>query len=428
MTDNMLNTTSLPWVSNHTETDASSGIPEGCVVLASVGEYVPWDNPDNIVSKAVTEVWERTIHGAFLPVLFLISIPTNGLNMVVFFKHGLKTRINLCLFFLSLADFVYMLQSFCLYADRIYQEVTHQPRQGALSEFMMNNNVIGLYGFSWASSWMSTIIACERCFCVVSPLRSQTILTTRTMGAFISVSFVVLVGGYFVATSKWNIVCVFDPLSSATLTAIYPSRFFLENKELVDTVDAVAYGVVVPQLCIVTVTVTTVVTAVKLRKMAEWREKSSSVGSGPGTGSGVGSAWSRDVALTRMLIGTSVLYVVSFVPGVLLRFAMLFVWELSLGGRFYNTYRLSKLTVMLCSYVNSSFNFFIYYSFGSKFRHTLRGMRCKRRGAAAARRAGSQGNVVSVSGVFITSITETRSAVRSDNVAGLPSVAGSGTL
>ena len=54
---------------------------------------------------------------------FTPSAPTNILNMLVFVKHGLKERINLCVFFQSLADFVYMTTNFLLYSDRIYLKV-----------------------------------------------------------------------------------------------------------------------------------------------------------------------------------------------------------------------------------------------------------------------------------------------------------------
>jgi hypothetical protein len=46
------------------------------------------------------------------------SFPTNILSMAVFVKQGLKERINLCLFSLSLVDLVYMTFNFLLYCER----------------------------------------------------------------------------------------------------------------------------------------------------------------------------------------------------------------------------------------------------------------------------------------------------------------------
>ena len=54
-----------------------------------------------------------------VPILFLIGGPANVLNMAVFYKQGLKERINVCLFALSLSDFLFVLQTFVLYIESV---------------------------------------------------------------------------------------------------------------------------------------------------------------------------------------------------------------------------------------------------------------------------------------------------------------------
>ena len=79
-------------------------VPEGCIpVRFDLMEYLPWDNPDNIVS-AEFENMARKIRYISMPFFFMIGGPTNVINMLVFYKQGLKERVNLCLFALSLAD------------------------------------------------------------------------------------------------------------------------------------------------------------------------------------------------------------------------------------------------------------------------------------------------------------------------------------
>ena len=46
-------------------------VPEGCVVLR-VSEFVPWDNPDNLISQEVEQMFDMIVAVVFLNILFLI--------------------------------------------------------------------------------------------------------------------------------------------------------------------------------------------------------------------------------------------------------------------------------------------------------------------------------------------------------------------
>ena len=90
--------------------------PPGCLVL-QYKDFLPWDNPTNVISAKTEDLVRRWKNALVLPVLFLIGGPANVINMAVFYKQGLKERINVCLFALSLADFLYLLQVFILYSE-----------------------------------------------------------------------------------------------------------------------------------------------------------------------------------------------------------------------------------------------------------------------------------------------------------------------
>ncbi|KAK7462582.1 hypothetical protein BaRGS_00038376 [Batillaria attramentaria] len=339
-------------------------VPEGCLVVMQTAEFLPWDNADNLISQE-TEQWvELVVNGVTLPILFIISSVTNVINMAVFYRHGLKERVNLCLFALSFVDFVYVLQSFVLYVDKLYLAITGDSRVGVLTLFFVKNMLLGLTGFSWASGFMSAVVACERCFCIVSPLKSKTFLETKTMAMIILVSTVLIVGGMFVVMAQWDVVCVFDPVSLSTSHLVFPSKFFLDNRQVLELFDAVVYGIAMPGFCLTTVTIATLVIGIKLRQMATWREQSSSAA----------SMSSRDLALTRMLVATSILFIVSLLPALVLRVAIFAEPELSLSGRYYNTFNLLISFSQLFTYVNSSVNFFFYYFIGTKYRETVRRM------------------------------------------------------
>ena len=97
-------------------------------------------------------------------------------------------------------------------------------------EFIFNHNLIGFFGFSWVSQVISAIIASERCFCVVSPLRSQTVLSTRTMVIIIVVVFVVVTGLYFVVALRYRMVCVYDPTTDMYFKMIDGGEVYYRHK------------------------------------------------------------------------------------------------------------------------------------------------------------------------------------------------------
>ena len=96
----------------------SSHTTAGCLTL-QFQDFVPWDNPDNVISFQVEDLVRRLKDVVFLPILFLIGGPANVINMAVFYKQGLKERINVCLFALSLADGLYLASNMLWFGEQL---------------------------------------------------------------------------------------------------------------------------------------------------------------------------------------------------------------------------------------------------------------------------------------------------------------------
>ena len=56
-----------------------------CVVL-ELGDFVPWDNEDNVASLKMVEQAEFAKDLIFLPVTFIVGFPANILNMAIFYR------------------------------------------------------------------------------------------------------------------------------------------------------------------------------------------------------------------------------------------------------------------------------------------------------------------------------------------------------
>ena len=100
------------------------------------------------------------------------------------FRAGLKDRMNLCLFWLSLVEgmfvFVFSLTgSHCLV--RFFR-----PDLQMWWKWLVHSDVVGFYrGFLLCSGCLTMIISVERCVCVFLPLRATLLIRTRTMAVIV---------------------------------------------------------------------------------------------------------------------------------------------------------------------------------------------------------------------------------------------------
>ena len=346
-------------------------VPEGCLVVRlEKMEFLPWDNPDNIVSAEVEHI-ARRVKDNMLFFLFLIGGPANVINLAVFYKQGLKERVNLCLFALSLADELFLIQSMCFVGEQIHLQFTIKENFGPMMRFMVNNNLVGFFGFSWVSEVLSAIIASERCLCVLSPLRSQTLLRTRTMAVIIVVVFLVVVGFYFVMATRYRIACIFVPPTGTTFYAGVASEFYRKHETLINYLDGFLYGAGIPLVVITVVVTTTITTAIKIRQAAAWRAGTSSAKGSSSSSSSSSSISPQELALTKMLIGIAVLFIVCVSPLALFRLVWLFLPEMNIGRRYHNLFATGLSVLEALSYVNATFNIFVYYTIGSRYRETF---------------------------------------------------------
>ncbi|PVD26180.1 hypothetical protein C0Q70_13849 [Pomacea canaliculata] len=173
---------------------------------------------DNIISNEVSLWIIGVINVGLKPLLFLFGFPGNILCAAVFYKLGLRERINLCVFALALTDLVTITVTFCGGVERVFREF--------LGVELNIQYFTGPTGFLWASMFVSTIIACERCFCVVSPFKAQRYIKTSTTAVIITVATVVLVGVFSaIVGPKHKAVTVYDLATNTTRSVVYVTRW-----------------------------------------------------------------------------------------------------------------------------------------------------------------------------------------------------------
>ena len=143
-------------------------------------------------------------------------------------------------------------------------------------------------------------------------------------------------------------------------------RFYRDNKIAMDILRRLVYSTVLTMLFFTTIAVTTIITAVRLRRVVQWRQMSTSSVSGSMTSS------VKEIALTKTLVATSVLFIVCLAPTIMFQIASFVEPEFYFTGRYYNLAYLLSNVMLFFRASNSSFNFFIYYNMSTRYRETLR--------------------------------------------------------
>ena len=170
-------------------------------------------------------------------------------------------------------------------------------------------------------------------------------------------------------------VCILYPLELSVGTREDPDTgkitLFLTTTEfrsqhilLYNIVENTFLMIVIPFTTFTVVTVATAITVVQLKRAIAWRHGSSSSS----------SSHVREVALVKMLVVVSLIYITSSAPNVALGMTRLLVPEFVANRRYANIFLASDLSSLILGQVNSSVNFFVYLARSSRFRQELRGL------------------------------------------------------
>ncbi|XP_076464818.1 uncharacterized protein LOC143296673 [Babylonia areolata] len=350
--------------STHGEPDISAmqnlSLPNGCSDVIFVDDEHHSSGGHHDAAGTEAEIVLRKIKDVVLVLTFLIGAPANVINMAVFYKQGLKDRVNLCLFALSFADEIHLIMGMIHHGEQLYLQLTTKDKFGPIDTFLTNHNLMGLMGFNFISYILSAIIACERCLCVLNPLKFQTLLRTRTMALIITVVYALVLSLYFIVAFKHRIGCVYDHASGKVVKRGVVGEFYKNNQEFIDQLDSSVFGAGLPGVVIIVVITTTKLTTTRLRQIVTWRAETSS------------SALSaREVALTKMLVGNSILFMACLSPVAVIRISWLFLPAMISTQENLNIFLTCLWIIETFTFINASLNIFVYYAMGSRYRETF---------------------------------------------------------
>nr|KAG5696061.1 hypothetical protein BaRGS_017173 [Batillaria attramentaria] len=304
------------------------------------GSIVSWRTAD-IVTRVTLVV------SAVVVVQGLVG---NVINMVIFRRMGLKERVNICLFWLALADFMSLVLHAMLYGHHTIQVLQGAPRlvNGEWMKIVFNYKLLTISGFRYVSFFMWALVATERCICIAYPLLAKRLLRNSTTLTAVVVGSLVSFGIQMFCNLQYKMRCVEIIDTGEREYMVQHSNAYLAHRTLFDVMISVVQGVAMPPLLMGVVILTTSITVISLRRS------------------------SHQVAVSKMLVLVSWVYVTCTLP-IFVHKVLFLAWPgYQVGGRHQ---LLCKLNYMLCNLlmnINCSVNTLAYYRHGSRYRHHFR--------------------------------------------------------
>lgn len=316
--------------------------------------------PPKDVSQRVRYVVDVVFYTGLTTLACLMGGLSNIVNCVVFWRQGLQDRMNLCLFSLALTDGFYLISVFIIFSVssfiRFYDEIF---RAEYYSKTIASLGGL-VYGIKAISGCFNMIIAVERCICVVFPHLASTLMQTRTMGVLLSACVLLFQGLYLIYPLSYH--AVLTKTNGRAIWAMDSTRFYEENKVFIYTFLNTILETVVPVVTFCVVSISTAVTVRTLRASIVWRGK---------TTSATNDTHIRQVALTRMLVMVSCVYITSMTPFMARKISFWFLSDYFTNTSCLELFMAASAAVFTVSILSSCFNFFVYLSRSSRYRATL---------------------------------------------------------
>lgn len=293
----------------------------------------------------------------------LIGITTNIINCLVFRRQGLRDRMNLCLFSLSMVDCLYNAINFTIFAlpfiVRFHDIFLYEAYTSTLTGSLMGV----LRGCSLTSGCINMAIAVDTCVCVVLPHRAASLVRTKTMMLLLVTCFLFIQSCFVIVPFSYGFSKV--AIGDRVQLIYIGTKFLEENRLFIYFFLNVFLETVGPFINFTVVSAATIVTVKVLTAGMRWRENTSNIST---------NLQSRQVALTKMLTMIAFVFVIVKFPSVLFQVSL---WinltnsgEPSSQEKFFIA---SSVIYSLCQ-VNGSINFFIYFYRSSRFRRELHKM------------------------------------------------------
>ncbi|XP_059177784.1 uncharacterized protein LOC131957098 [Physella acuta] len=167
------------------------------------------DVVDQMLSVEVRVIFEIVNYNFFCTIFALFGILTNNINIIVFYKQGLTSSINISFLSLAISDLCSLITLlwFNVCANPLFKNADDIPM--VPSEFVHLTAGFPHACFARITCLITAYITAERCMCITLPLKIKQIITPRRAAYIICFIYILhmttLVPEYLSLHIDWNL-------------------------------------------------------------------------------------------------------------------------------------------------------------------------------------------------------------------------------
>ena len=333
------------------------------------------NNNDNIQAQGMDDV-NGVLFNVLLivfklvlyPVLVIIGVCTNVINIAVFYRMGLSDGVTLNFFILSISDcllatigFVSCMSYISLIIIRAY--VGYGDSEIKAQVLYWATYLAGLIP-QYISIITTVVIATVRCCCVVIPLKVKYLITRRRQLVLILILSGISTSTLLYIFAGTYTIYVYDPLTNRSVAHSGAQWSLLNGVN--NAAYCGSFGVVI--MCVI-------ILSVSLDKASKFRGSSTAGASTPSDnkdrGEGKSMESQRDVRVIRTVVIVSVVFIVGNTPSIVYLVVKTLIEGLTPSGKFKNANQIFLMVNETFTILNLTLNMFIYVLYNTRYRTTL---------------------------------------------------------
>ncbi|XP_059169625.1 type-1 angiotensin II receptor-like [Physella acuta] len=290
----------------------------------------------------------------------LFGIASNIVNVVIFFKQGLKTTMNISFFGLAISDLCSLvtLMWFSICMNPLFEN-SNIPFISR--EFQYLTGGWPSFVFARITSFITSFITAERCLCITSPLKVKHIITPRrTILTLIFIYIIIIICSlpeYISSYIGWK----FHPPRNQTMLGLV----FASNRKEIEGLGFIV-NAVLGALSYILVIIFTTTLVFKLKHEARWRSRKTCLAH-----DNQSSFIHREKRAMNMVLLIAVLSIFCSTPGIILSCLAFVEEEFSILGHHSNVFHAAWSVGFLFIAINSSVNSIFYYNMSSKYKKSF---------------------------------------------------------
>ncbi|XP_055890731.1 thyrotropin-releasing hormone receptor-like [Biomphalaria glabrata] len=333
----------------------------------------------NLTRRVILSDEQRTIVEVVVYVFLcggvsVFGIVSNIINIIIFFRQGLKTTMNISFFGLAISDLCSLLNLLC-FTIFLNPLVERSNLPIVSREFQYLVAGWPYVCFTRITSLITAFMTAERCLCITCPLKVKNIITPKRAAVVICSTYVIifffLLPEYATSYIDWK----FYPPRNKTLLRLV----FTSNRKSMEGLVFIL-NACLGALSYLLVVVFTAVLIYKLKRNSKWRKENNKDFSDQTS--------SRDNKAVTMVLLIAAFLIVCSAPSIVLSLVSFFLQEFSVLGFHSNIFFAVWSIAFFFGAINSSVNIFLYYKMSSKFRRSFKALfsKVRRRADSSAQR------------------------------------------